>query len=87
MDPILLLIMRIVGFILAGIGLFIVFAAPKTVDRKGLAAERKIDPGLAERFSPEEQEKYKRDMAILDVKLRGLIFAAPGLILILIAYS
>lgn len=87
MDPILLLIMRIVGFILAGIGLFIVFAAPKTVDRKGLAADRKIDPGLAERFSPEEQEKYKRDMAILDVKLRGLIFAAPGLILILIAYS
>lgn len=87
MDPILLLVMRIAGFILAGIGLFIVFAAPKTVDRKGLAADRKIDPGLAERYTPEEQEKYKREMAILDVKLRGLLFAAPGFILILIAFS
>jgi hypothetical protein len=84
MDPTVELIMRILGFILAGIGLVIVYAAPKIVDRKGLAAKKEVDPRVLEHLPAENLEKYKR--AILDVKLRGLIFAAPGFILILIAF-
>jgi hypothetical protein len=86
MDPTVELIMRILGFILAGIGLVIVYAAPKIVDRRGLAAKKEVDPRVLEHLPAENLEKYKRDAAILDVKLRGLIFAAPGFVLILIAF-
>ena len=87
MDPVLRLILTIIGFILAGIGLVIVYAAPTIVDRKGLAEKTTIDPKMIEHMPPETHDKYRRDKAILDVKLKGLLFGAPGFILILIVFS
>lgn len=87
MDPVLRLILTIIGFVLAGFGLAIVYAAPRIVDKKGLADKKVIDPKMIEHMPPETHEKYRRDMAILDVKLRGLLFAAPGFVLIMIVLS
>ncbi len=86
MNPTLELILRILGLAIAAAGIVVVYLAPKIVDRKGLAARKTVDPYLIEDLSPEELTKYVRNAAIVDVKLRGLLIAAPGLILILIAF-
>jgi hypothetical protein len=85
MDPVLKIILIVAGGVLAAFGLLIILAAPTLVAKRGLAAKKTIDPALIEHMAPEEQEKYRRDMAALDVKLRGLIFAVPGFILLLVA--
>ena len=80
------LILRIMGFLIAACGLVVVYAAPRIVDRKGLADKKQLPPDMQEMMKPEEKEKYKRDMAILDVKLKGLLIAAPGFVMVLIAF-
>ena len=86
MDPVLRLVLTVIGFVLAAIGLVIVYAAPRIVDKKGLAEKKVIDPKTLEHLPPESHDKYRRDSAILDVKLRGLLVAAPGFILIMIVF-
>ncbi len=86
MNETLELILRILGLLLALAGLVVVYAAPRIVDKKGLVSKRKIPAEMAEVMTEEEKTRYKRDMAILDVKLKGLLFAAPGFVLILIAF-
>ena len=81
------LIIRVFGLLIAAAGLCVVYLAPKIVDKRGLADHKKVPPDLAEAMSPEEQQKHRRDSAILDVKLRGLMIAAPGFILILIGFQ
>ncbi len=86
MSKTVILILRILGLTISGLGIFIVYLAPRIVDHYGLAAKKQLDPRLLEALEPEQQEKYRRDAAILDVKLRGLLVASPGFALILIAF-
>jgi hypothetical protein len=81
------LLLRIIGLVIAACGLVVVYAAPKIVDKRDLAARKQIPPDMLEMMTPEEKDKYRRDMAVLDVKLRGLLIAAPGFVMILIAFS
>ncbi|NLO37400.1 MAG: hypothetical protein GX112_13765 [Clostridiaceae bacterium] len=87
MNPTLELLLRILGLVIAAGGLVVVYMAPRIVDQKGLAARKKLPPDMDEMMTPEEKDKYRRDSAILDIKLRGLLLAAPGFALILIAFS
>ena len=80
------LALRILGLLLAAAGLIVVYLAPKIVEKKGLAAMKKVDPKIADNLTEEELEKYRKDGAILDVKLKGLLLAAPGFVLILVAF-
>ena len=86
MNETLELILRILGLALSAAGLVVVYAAPHIVDKRGLVGRKKIPPELVEHMTPEEQDKFRRDSAILDVKFRGLLLAAPGFIMILIAF-
>lgn len=86
MSDTLELILRILGLIIATAGMIVVYAAPKIVAKNGLAEKKQIPPEHLEKMSEEEQKKFRLDSAILDVKLKGLMLAAPGLILILIAF-
>ncbi len=86
MDPTLELILRILGLLIAAAGLVVVYGAGRIVDKKALVSKRQIPAEMAEVMTEEEKNKYRRDMAILDVKLKGLALAAPGFILILIAF-
>ena len=86
MDPTLELILRILGLLIAAAGLVVVYGAARIVDKKALVSKRQIPAEMAEVMTEEEKNKYRRDMAILDVKLKGLALAAPGFILILIAF-
>ncbi len=87
MNATLELILRILGLVIAAGGLVIVYMAPRVVDKKGLAAKKTLPPDMDEMMTPEEKDKYRRDSAILDIKLRGLLLAVPGFVLILIAFS
>ena len=82
MDGVLKTVLLVIGAIAALAGLVIVYAAPSVVDRKGLAAKRKVDPSLFEHLPPEEIEKYRRNGAILDLKIKGVALAIPGMLLI-----
>ncbi|MDW7658647.1 MAG: hypothetical protein SCM11_15880 [Bacillota bacterium] len=86
MNETLELIARILGFVIAAAGLAVVYSAPKIVDKRGLAKHKSIPQDMDEKMTPEEKDKYRRDMAVLDVKLRGLLIAAPGFVLILIGF-
>lgn len=86
MDPTTELVLRILGLMIALSGLAVVFTAARIVDRKHLDEKKEIPPEMQETMTPEEKKIYRRDMAILDVKLKGLLIAVPGFVLILIAF-
>jgi hypothetical protein len=86
MNETLQLILRILGLATAAAGMLVVYLAPRIVDKRGLAGKKTLDPTLVEHMTPEEKDKLRRDSAIVDVKLRGALIAAPGLVLILIAF-
>jgi len=87
MNPTLELVLRIIGVLIAAAGIAVVWLAPRIAEKRGLIDRKKIDPKLVEHMQPEEQEKYRREAAILDVKLYGLLIGTPGFVLILIAFS
>lgn len=82
----ILLIVRIAGFVISGIGLVGVYLAPRIVERRNLAETRKVPLQMQEMMTEEELAKYRHDAAILDVKLRALLIALPGLILIFLGF-
>lgn len=86
MNVTLILILRILGLLIAAAGVTVIFAASKIVEIRGLAEKKPDDPSLPETLSAEEKAKLKRESAVLDIKLRGLAIAAPGFILVLIAF-
>lgn len=82
MDPTLKLVLTILFGVVALAGLLVVLLAPVVVDKRGLAAKKKVDPRIAESLPEEQIAKYRRDSAILDVKLVGVALAVPSLFLI-----
>lgn len=86
MNETMVLVLRILGITLAAAGLILVWLSPHIVDKYGLTARKQIDPRLTGHMSAEEIEKFRRESAVLDVKLRSLLVALPGLILILVAF-
>lgn len=74
-------------YIIAGIsllgGMGIVFFAPKITEKYNLADKKVPKPEMIEGMDSEEIQKYKKDGAILDLKLKGLLIAMPGVIIIL----
>ena len=87
MNPVLRIILLLIGSLSALTGLAVVYGAPKIAERRGLVEKKQIDPRIAENLSTEQLENYRRDMAALDVKLKGLMIAAPGFILLLILFA
>lgn len=80
------IVLKVIGLILALAGMVVVFLAARIVDSRGLADKKQVDSKVADEMTPEDLAKYKRDSAILDVKLRGLFLAAPGFVIILFIF-
>jgi uncharacterized protein YneF (UPF0154 family) len=87
MNPTVRIVLIVLGLLIGLLGVIIVYLAPKIVAKRGLAEKKPIDPALAENLTEEQQEKHRFDMAVLDVKIKGLLIAAPGFILLLVMYS
>lgn len=87
MNDILQLLLKITGGILGLAGLIVVYAAPYIVDKRNLAEKKEIDPEQTAKMNEEEAKKFKRDSAILDVKIKGIMIAMPGFLIILVLFK
>lgn len=87
MNEVWIIILKIAGLIIALAGIVLVYAAPKIVDKKNLAEKKQIDPERVAMLTEEEVTKFKRDSAILDLKIKGLLVALPGFVLILVMFK
>lgn len=80
------IILKVLGSLLAAAGLVVIYAAPKIVDVRKLDKKKKVDPERVAGLDDDGIKKYKRDSAILDVKIKGLLLALPGFVIILIMF-
>ncbi|MHB1484668.1 MAG: hypothetical protein ACYCYI_08385 [Saccharofermentanales bacterium] len=80
------IILKVLGSLLAIAGLVVIYAAPKIVAKRKLDEKKTIDPERVAGLDEEELKKYKTDSAILDVKIKGLLIALPGFVIILIMF-
>ncbi len=77
--------MQILAFVLLIIGAFVVYGAG--IINKYFKIEEKMKiPQHYEFASAEEKDKYKRQKALAAIKLFGLIFVIPGIVLIFIYF-
>ena len=67
-------------------GALVIFTAPVIVERFNLAEKRAVDEEMKETMTDEELDKYRRYQAILDIKVKGVMFAIPGAIFILVLF-
>ncbi len=67
-------------------GMLLVFAAPLLVKKKKLDEKKVVDPERIEGLDEEAIRKFKRDSAILDLKVKGVLIALPGAIIILVLF-
>ena len=76
--------LAVLGGILVLAGVAIVYAAPKIVEKKGLAEKKKVDPERIEGLDDDAKRKFRKESAILDIKVKGILVALPGAILIMV---
>ncbi len=81
------IILKILGGIIAIAGLVVVYGATRIVNVKKLDEKKKVDPERIALLDEEQAKKFKRDMAILDVKIKGILIALPGFIILLIMFK
>lgn len=75
--------LKIIAFIIIGIGAFVTYGASLITKRIGLA--EKMDVHEAEEFSAEELEKYRETKAIVRVKTMGFLIVLAGILLLYFA--
>ncbi len=81
------IVLKVVGGIIAIAGLVVVYGASKIVDMKKLDEKKKMDPQRTAMMDEEQIKKFKRDTAILDVKIKGILIALPGFVLLLVLFK
>lgn len=79
--------LKILGVVIALAGMVVVYAAPKIVSKYKLDEKKVIDPERVQNLNEEGVQKFKKDAAIVDVKIKGVLLALPGLIIILIMFK
>ncbi len=77
--------LRILAFILIVIGAFIVYGARIIIKATDFDKKVKIPENYTFN-SDEEREKFREQKALAVVKVYGLIFVVPGVVLIFIAF-
>jgi len=87
MNQTLEIILKILGGIIAIAGLVVVYGAPKIVDDKKLGEKKVVDPERVALLDEEQIKKFKRDTAVLDLKIKGILIALPGFIILLIMFK
>ena len=81
------IIMKILGGLIAIAGLVVIYGAAKIVDLKKLDEKKQVDPQRTAMMDEEQIKKFKRDTAILDVKIKGVLIAIPGFIILLVMFK
>lgn len=81
------IIMKILGGLIAIAGLIVIYGAAKIVDFKKLDEKKQVDPERIATLDEEQVKKFKRDAAILDVKIKGVLIAIPGFLVLLVMFK
>lgn len=84
MPPVLETILLVISGILVIAGVAVVYAAPRIVEKKKLDEAKSVDPERIAGLNEEGIRKFKRESAILDVKVKGVLIALPGAVIVLI---
>ena len=80
------IILKIAGAVIALAGLAVIYGASKIVKAKNLDEKKKVDPERTALMDEEQLKKYKHDAAVLDVKIKGVLVALPGFIILLVMF-
>ena len=86
MNDALEIILKIAGGLIALAGLAVVYGAAKIVTARKLDEKKTVDPERTALMDEEQISKFKRDSAILDVKLKGILIALPGFVILLVMF-
>lgn len=72
-------------------GIFLIAGFGTVLEAKLIVKKMKLDQKVSVNFEnemdDEEEAQYKRDKAMINVKMTGMLIALPGLILTLIAFK
>jgi hypothetical protein len=79
-----MLIYKVAGLIFLAVGFGIVYAAGALVRKFRL--DEKVKYSFENELSEEEVASYKRERAMVNTKMLGLIIAIPGIILIVLSF-
>lgn len=86
MPPAVETIITVISGILVVAGVLIVYLAPKIVEKKKLDETRKVDPERIAGLNEEGVKKFRKESAVLDIKVKGILIALPGAIAIMILF-
>lgn len=81
------IVLQVLGLLILAVGIFVVYAAPRIVEKRRLDEKKVVDPERTADLSEEDLKKFKREAAILDLKIKGVLIALPGALMILILYK
>jgi hypothetical protein len=79
-----MLIYKIIGFAFLAAGFGLVYAAGAVVKKYRL--DEKVVCSFENELDAEEVAKYKRDKAMVNLKMLGLLITIPGIALIVLAF-
>ncbi|MHB1453272.1 MAG: hypothetical protein ACYCYM_04870 [Saccharofermentanales bacterium] len=81
------IILQVLGILILAVGIFVVYAAPKIVEKRRLDEKKVVDSERTADLDEEGLKKFRREAAILDLKIKGVLIALPGALMILILYK
>lgn len=81
------IVLQVLGLLILAVGIFVVYTAPRIVEKRRLDEKKVVDPERTADLSEEDLKKFKREAAILDLKIKGVLIALPGALMILILYK
>ncbi len=79
------MVLKILAFLLLGIGALFIFVAEPIAKKLGLIEKVAINSAESE-FNEEDDNRVKREQAILQVKKYGLYILTPAVVLIFIVF-
>ena len=80
-----MIILKILAIVLVGFGSFVVFGARTLTEKFGFP--EKVTCSFESELTEEEISNYKEDKAVLNLKMLGILFVLPGIVLVLLFFK
>jgi len=79
------MLLKVLAFVLILAGVFVVFGARWLVEKYNLDRDVKCD--FEGEISEDELKQYKRNKAVVNLKMLGMLLALPGFILVILLFK
>lgn len=77
--------LKVLAFLIIAVGAILVFGAKTIVEKREL--DKKIMVDFENEMTEEEVTNYKKQRAVVNVKMIGMIVALPGLVMVLLLFK